>query len=165
MPGVQVPVRLSLPNLRTTRRSTTIERCAPCSPAITRVVERAELRAIFLTSTSTVSIGIPIRDAAISACASTLSVRPTAAKIAWSKVGGSRRTRRVPYLVFQSSRIAASLLITALRREPHVASQYEIHVAGQPCATISPDCVVVWCSWNVIGGCGGIERLLGPSLQ
>src|SRR5687767_4438313 len=33
---------------------------------------------------------------------------PTAAKIASSSVGGSRRTRRVPYFVFQSSLIGAS---------------------------------------------------------
>src|SRR5207244_2063920 len=33
---------------------------------------------------------------------------PTAAKIASSSVGGSRRTRRFPYLVFQSSLIGAS---------------------------------------------------------
>ena len=35
-------MRLSLPNRLTTRRSTTTERCAPCSPAITRVAERAD---------------------------------------------------------------------------------------------------------------------------
>ena len=47
----QVPVRLSLPNFRTTRRSTTIERCAPCSPAMTRVTERPKTgRAAFFTS-------------------------------------------------------------------------------------------------------------------
>ncbi len=47
----QVPVRLSLPNFRTTRRSTTIERCAPCSPAMTRVIERPNTgRAAFFTS-------------------------------------------------------------------------------------------------------------------
>src|SRR6478735_6286110 len=65
--SAQVPVRLSLPKRRTTRRSTTTERCAPCSPAITRVADRAELRATFFTSASTGSSGIPIRDAAISA--------------------------------------------------------------------------------------------------
>ena len=36
---------------------------------------------------------------------------PTAAKIASSRVGGSRRTRRVPYLVFQSSLMGASRLV------------------------------------------------------
>src|SRR5581483_6965836 len=51
---------------------------------------------------------MPISDAAISACASWSSVIPAAAKIASSKVGGSRRTRRVPYLVCQSSLIGAS---------------------------------------------------------
>src|ERR1700742_188119 len=94
-----------------TRRLTTIERCAPCSPAITRVAERDDDRAIFLTSNSTVSSGIPIKDAAISACASRSSVMPIAAKMASSSVGGSRRTRRGPYLVFQSSLIEASPLI------------------------------------------------------
>jgi hypothetical protein len=107
----QVPVRLSLPNFLTTRRSTTTERCAPCSPAITRVEERADVRATFFTSAWTDSIGSPISDAAISACASWSSVMPMAAKIASSSVGGSRRTRRAPYLVFQSSLIGASHLI------------------------------------------------------
>src|SRR5258706_162537 len=36
---------------------------------------------------------------------------PIAAKIASSSVGGSRRTRRRPYFVFQSSLIGASCLI------------------------------------------------------
>src|SRR4051794_39283320 len=36
---------------------------------------------------------------------------PTAAKIASSSVGGSRRTRLVPYFVFQSSLIGASHLL------------------------------------------------------
>jgi len=52
----QVPVRLSLPNRRAARRSTTTARCAPCSPAMTRVVEtRALARLCFFTSARTVS--------------------------------------------------------------------------------------------------------------
>ena len=53
-------MRLSLPNFLMTRRSTTTERCAPCSPAITRVEERAERRPAFFTSAFTDSIGNPI---------------------------------------------------------------------------------------------------------
>ena len=68
--ALQVPVRLSLPNRLTTRRSTTTERCAPCSPAITRVAERATARPVFFTSVSTSSYGRPISAAAISACCS-----------------------------------------------------------------------------------------------
>ena len=55
----QVPVRLSLPNRLTTRRSTTTERCAPCSPAITRVADRAAARPVFFTSARTSSYGNP----------------------------------------------------------------------------------------------------------
>src|SRR5689334_19083884 len=51
---------------------------------------------------------MPMSDAAISACCSSSSVMPTAAKIASSRVGGSRRTRRVPYFVFQSSLMVVS---------------------------------------------------------
>ena len=57
--GSQVPVRLSLPKRRTTRRSTTTERCAPCSPAITRVADRAAARPVFFTSARTSSIRQP----------------------------------------------------------------------------------------------------------
>src|SRR5437899_4183375 len=58
---------------------------------------------------------------------------PTAAKIASSSVGGSRRTRRVPYFVFQSSLIGASHLIAEIPRCPYVALQYEFRMAIQPC--------------------------------
>src|SRR4051794_32109292 len=57
---------------------------------------------------------------------------PIAAKMASSSVGGSRRTRRGPYLVFQSWLIGASLVIPNLRC-PHIALQYEIDMAVQPC--------------------------------
>src|SRR5579864_5636362 len=73
---------------------------------MTRVEERAALRPAFFTSAATDSIGSPISDAAISACSLWSSVMPAAAKIASSNVGGSRRTRRGPYLVFQSWLIA-----------------------------------------------------------
>src|SRR6478752_710091 len=58
---------------------------------------------------------------------------PTAAKIASSSVGGSRRTRRVPYFVFQSSLIGASHGTAEIPRCPHVALQYEFRMAIQPC--------------------------------
>src|SRR6478735_4467674 len=58
---------------------------------------------------------------------------PIAAKMASSSVGGSRRTRRVPYFVFQSSLIGASHLIVEIPRCPHAALQYEIRTAIQPC--------------------------------
>src|SRR3954453_24063392 len=57
---------------------------------------------------------------------------PIAAKMASSSVGGSRRTRRGPYLVFQSWLIGASLVMPK-SRSPHVALQYEIGVSVQPC--------------------------------
>src|SRR5215471_9231296 len=52
---LQVPVRLSLPKRLTTRRSTTTERWAPCSPAMTRVADRASARPVFFTSANTSS--------------------------------------------------------------------------------------------------------------
>ena len=52
---IQVPVRLSLPNRLTTRRSTTTARWAPCSPAMMRVADRATARPVFFTSASTSS--------------------------------------------------------------------------------------------------------------
>src|SRR5882757_2258449 len=75
---------------------------------MTRVADREARRLAFFTSVRTGSSGIPISAAAISACCSWSSVMPMAAKIASSSVGGSRRTRRVPYLVCQSSLIEAS---------------------------------------------------------
>src|SRR5215813_5742689 len=46
---------------------------------------------------------------------------PTAAKMASSSVGGSRRTRRVPYLVFQSS------LIGGLDSDPEYLGSAMLH--------------------------------------
>src|ERR1700733_280477 len=133
-PGAaQVPVRLSLPNRLTTRRSTTTERCAPCSPVITRVAERAWTRLVFFTSAVTASIGRPMSDAAMSACSLKSSVMPAAAKIASSRVGGSRRTRRGPYFVFQSWLIADPLVWRGIFKGGHVALEYETDVAIQLC--------------------------------
>src|ERR1700721_3941436 len=58
---------------------------------------------------------------------------PIAAKIASSSVGGSRLTRRGPYLVFQSSLMGAPRMMWEYLGHPDVALQYEIDVAIQPC--------------------------------
>src|SRR5579872_1962984 len=100
---------------------------------MTWVAERACVRAVFFTSAVTVSIGIPISDAAISACSFGSSVMPAAAKIASSRVGGSCRTRRGPYFVFQSWLIADSSIAKTISRDGYVALQYEADVAIQLC--------------------------------
>src|SRR5262249_9821812 len=89
-------------------RSTTTVRNAPGRPAVTPTVFMSlrcppDLR----SSARTCSIGSSIKDAAISTCAATSSVSPRAAAIASWRVGGSRRTRRGPYLVFQTSLIGS----------------------------------------------------------
>src|ERR1700722_16977754 len=100
---------------------------------MTRVEERASIRPAFFTSTVTASIGRPISEAAISACSLWSSVMPDAAKIASSSVGGSHRTRRGPYLVFQYWLIADPLCSRQISRDGYVALQYEIDVAIQLC--------------------------------
>ena len=57
---------------------------------------------ILASSASTSSRGTPIRDAAISTCSSRRSDKSRAAASASATVGGSWRTRRGPYLVFQA---------------------------------------------------------------
>src|SRR5437868_14867233 len=96
---------------------------------------------------------------------------PIAAKMASSSVGGSRRTRRGPYLVFQSWLIGASLVMPK-SRSPHVALQYEIGVAVQPCI-LTPTCSVdlVFPGFRLPSPSNGarndrkLQRLLGPALQ
>src|SRR5579864_3320730 len=100
---------------------------------MTRVEERAALRPAFFTSAATDSIGSPISDAAISACSLWSSVMPAAAKIASSNVGGSRRTRRGPYLVFQSWLIAHLWFWRKTSTVGYVALQYETGTAIQLC--------------------------------
>src|ERR1700690_371017 len=100
-------------------------------------MERAWARPAFFTSAVTASIGMPISDAAISACSLWSSVMPAAAKIASSSVGGSRRTRRGPYFVFQSWLIADPLFSRKISRDAYVALQYEIDVAIQLCIRLT----------------------------
>ena len=84
-------------------RSTTTARCIPV-----RVVVNATELATFgcgtslASSTATCSGETPISDAAISTWASRSSEMSLAAAIASAIVGGSCRTRRGPYLVFQA---------------------------------------------------------------
>src|SRR5262249_32319966 len=78
---------------------------------------------------------------------------PTAAKMASSSVGGSRRTRRGPYLVFQSSLIGGLASDAGLPRECHVALQYEFDVANQLCTgefsqTVQLLCIVDLDRWR-----------------
>src|SRR5271155_5587445 len=58
---------------------------------------------------------------------------PAAAKIASSSVGGSRRTRRGPYFVFQSWLIDDPLSGGRYLGDSYVALQYETDVATQLC--------------------------------
>src|SRR5215210_2082409 len=81
--------------------STTTERCMP--PRLVNATVAAGLRGggDFFSTARTSSRGSSISPAAIATCSSTSSVRSRAAEIASSRVGGSWRTRRRPYLVFQ----------------------------------------------------------------
>ena len=91
-----------LPARRLVLRSTMTVRAAPSRPfAVTIwVLLRGDAEA--RSSARTFSTGSSMSAAAISACCCGSSVRPRAAVIASFKVGGSKRTRRVPYFVFQT---------------------------------------------------------------
>jgi hypothetical protein len=88
-------------------RSTITVLAVPSAPPEVRT--RALLReaAIVNSSARTSSTGRSIKAAAISACYSSSPVSPCAAAIASFSVGGSNRTLRRPYFVFQTSGIMA----------------------------------------------------------
>src|SRR5580704_8866063 len=118
---------------RTGLRSTMTERepRAPPPTSTTLIVFRGEAAAI--TASLTFSGARPIREAAISTCADTLSVRPWAAMIASSSVGGSCRTRREPYFVFQVFVVISrpSLSSTYLTYHLNAALQKHVCVLAQ----------------------------------
>ena len=81
-------------------RSTTTARASPPRPGM---VSQLSGRRIFRTARLASSTGTDINAATISIWPSRSSVRPCAAKTASSSVGGSRRTRRKPSFVSQTS--------------------------------------------------------------
>src|SRR5262249_45468637 len=97
------------------------------------------------TATRTLSTGMPISAAAISACCCGSSVSPAAAKIASSSVGGSSRTLRGPYLVFQGLLMVATHSARSRRSEIHCCSAQgngsSHHPHAPPARGLSPAAV------------------------
>src|SRR5215468_11811701 len=102
--GWTVPRRCDL-------RSTTTARASPPRPGM---VNRLSGRRIFRTARLASSTGTDINAATISIWPSRSSVRPCAAKTASSSVGGSRRTRRKPSFVSQTS-LTSHLVMLRIR--------------------------------------------------
>src|SRR5580700_2523762 len=100
-------VPLPAPGRRETLRSTTTVRIDPGRPVTPTVLMSLRWPPDRSNSAFTCSGGTSIRDDAISTCSCRSSVSPRAAAIASWRVGGSRRTRRGPYLVFQTSLMVA----------------------------------------------------------
>src|SRR3954447_25162864 len=111
---------------RVVLRSTTTERSVP--PRLVNASVAAGLRGTgnFMIAARTSSTGASISPAANSICSWTSSVSPRAAKIASSRVGGSWRTRRDPYLVFQVVLIAKAFALFSIP-----ASHYHRFAATQ----------------------------------
>src|SRR5262249_43893390 len=89
----------------------------------------------FSTATRTFSTGMSISAAAISACCCGSSVSPLAAKIASSSVGGSSRTLRGPYLVFQALLMVGTHSVGSRRSEIYCCDAQHNGASHWPQAT------------------------------
>ena len=98
------PLALDCTTARRGFRSTTTERDPPARPAIVNRLSSRDRR-IFSTARRASAAETGIKEVTISTWASSSSVSPCAASAASSMVGGSRRTRRRPSLVFHTSLI------------------------------------------------------------